>query len=677
MVTSLLLEVGVEELPAIPFLSELPNIRDKFTKILKDYRLDCKFEFFYTPRRLVILSYNLPLKQEIQTLEFFGPSLEIAYKDGKPTQAALGFFKKSGILEEESSTISKGGKEVLYCKRQAPSLDSKELLQEILKEFLQSLNFGKTMRWGSYKESFIRPISWILACLGDEFIPLTLYGVCSQNHTFIHRNISYAAIEVASIEDYFQVLERGKVILDQNQRRSMILKQINVIEEKHSIEVEVDKDLLEEVVSITEYPTALFGKFDARFLEIPDPCIITSMKVNQRYFPTYMQNKLYHGFVMISNSLSEDDTLIIHGNTKVLRARLEDALFFYHNDLKHGLHPEKLQKINFVEGLGSMWDKTQREREIAKKLVMFFQDRLEISKDLTIIDKAIELSKADLLSEMVYEFTELQGIMGFYYTKHLGYPLEVSLAIKEQYLPNSEESKIPSNIVSAIVALSHKLDNLLGLFSLNKIPTGSKDPFALRRSANGIIKILLHFKLPFNLRDSFEALSPLYRKFDLGLLEDFILDRLQSILACNPSLLRAIVSTNERDLVKICQKLEALNASFSHQDKTLLTQTFKRLANITKEVTLDSDLPIDEERLVATEERELYERFKEIQNKDFKEDYEAYLQALLSLSTILDRFFDKVLINAPDVAFRNNRKHLVGRIYRAFLTIADIKEISF
>ena len=676
--SSLLLEIGTEELPAIPFLSELPNIQNKFQKILETNRLNCAFDFYYTPRRLVIIAKEFPKFQSKQTLEFFGPPTSIAYQDRTtPTPAALSFFKKCGIEPNEAQRIIKDNKEILYCQKEAEQLPASTLLQNIVKEFLESLNFGKTMRWGSLKESFIRPISWILCLLDNQLVDLNLYGIAAKARTYAHRNVSFEAFDVQNIESYLEILANNGVILNQEARKEKILKDIAEIEAAQGIKVEIDAELLSEVIAITEYPTALFGEFSPHFLELPAPCIITSMKVNQRYFATYKNERLYNGFIVVSNSLSKDSSAIIAGNVKVLRARLEDALFFYHNDLKSGFMPERLKEVTFVEGLGSMWDKTERERKIVQILGEQFKDFLpkDLALTLEILDQAALLSKADLMTEMVYEFTELQGIMGYYYAKALRYDDRVALAIKEQYLPNSEESVLPSNVLNAIIALAYKLDNLLGLFSINKIPSGSRDPFALRRAANGVIKIILHFDLPFNLNTMLKALAPLYKPFDTKALENFILERLDSTLEFNTSLLRAVLATGERDLVQIFQKLSALDSALKNQDKQLLTQTFKRLANITKEVDLSTDLTIKEDKLMASEEIELYKAFNacELNNND----YSKQLESLLTLSPILERFFDKVLVNAPDEDFKNNRKHLIACIYKAFLNIADIKEISF
>lgn len=676
----LLLEIGVEELPANPFLAELPNIKNKFQKILEAKRLNCMFDFYYTPRRLVIIAKNFPILQEAETLEFFGPPLNIAYKDNLPTPAALGFFKKCGIKPEDTQIIKRDGKEILYCQKKAEQLQSSVLLESITKEFLESLNFGKTMRWGNLKDSFIRPISWILCLLDSKLIPLKLYEIGAKAQTYVHRNVSFSPFNVDSLESYLQTLENNGIILDQNVRKNRILNAISEIEKTQDIQVEIDQKLLDEVVAITEYPTALFGEFSPHFLELPAPCIITSMKINQRYFATYKNKKLHHGFILVSNSLSDSPKEIIAGNIKVLRARLEDALFFYRNDLKNGFMPEKLKEVTFVEGLGSMWDKTERERLIVKALGNLFKENLQkeeknLELAFEVLDQACLLSKADLMSEMVYEFTELQGIMGYYYAKALHYEDRIALAIKEQYLPNSEESALPSNLTSAIIALAYKLDSLLGLFSVGKIPSGSRDPFALRRAANGVIRIILHFNLPFPLREVLQNLKNHYNHFDIKILENFILERLDSLLEFNPSLLRAVLATDERDLVQTLKKLTALDSALKNQDKQLLMQTFKRLANITKEVDLNSNLSIKKDKLLTTEEIELYENFKKCELSG--NDYAKHLELLLNLSPFLDRFFDKVLVNAPDEDFRNNRKHLIARIYKEFLKIADIKEISF
>ena len=680
MHTTFLLEIGTEELPAIPFLAELPNIKAKFSKILESYRLTCDFDFFYTPRRLVIISQKFPLKQEIKEEEFFGPPLNIAYKEGELTQAALSFLKKCKITKEEISTSFKDGKEVLYCKKQAILEDSKELIPIIAEEFLQSLNFGKTMRWGESKEVFIRPIRWILSLLGDKLIPVSLFGIQSQRNTYIHRSVDFSPREILGFQSYFETLKENYVILDPILRKEKILTEIEAIEKSKGIKIELDLELLEEVVAITEYPTALYGEYSEHFLELPPSCIITSMKVNQRYFATYKDEKLHNSFILISNSLAKDSKEIVSGNVKVLRARLEDALFFYHNDLKSGFKPERLKNVTFVEGLGSMWDKSQREGKIAQILAEILQEKIaqeepDFSLAREILNQATYYAKADLLTEMVYEFTELQGIMGYYYANALGYDKRIALALKEQYYPKSEEGELPSNIFSAIVALSFKLDNLLGLFSIQKIPSGSRDPFALRRAANGVIKIILQFNLSLNLKTLLKKLAPFYKDFNLDSLENFILERMESLLPFNASLFRAVIASGERDILEISEKLNALNSALNRQDKNTLTQTFKRLANITKDVNLDSNLTLQEEKFTQKEELDLFNAFSKLTLQNM--DYLARLDSLLSLNPLLKNFFDNVLVNAQDESLKNNRKNLIARIYKEFLEIADIKEISF
>ncbi len=311
------------------------------------------------------------------------------------------------------------------------------------------------------------------------------------------------------------------------------------------------------LLQLPEYPTALLGKFDEEFLELPAEVIVTSMKANQRYFAVYKNEKLTNNFVVISNALTNDFGYIISGNEKVLRPRLADAMFFYKNDIKNGLSNEGLKKLVFVEGLGTVYDKCEREAKIASYLA----EILKIDKkDIELLQKAVMLSKADLMSEMVYEFTELQGLMGYYYSKIAKNDEKISLALKEQYLPSGENSELPSSIFSSIVAMSNKIDNLMALFSAGKIPTGSKDPFALRRAASGVVKIAIEHKLDIDFKAIFEDLKENYKNLDLKVLNEFFIERLYKIFdSVNPTVLKAVISSGERNIYKIYQKVEALN----------------------------------------------------------------------------------------------------------------------
>ncbi|PUE65630.1 glycine--tRNA ligase subunit beta [Arcobacter lacus] len=666
----LLIEIGVEELPAIPFLNELPNIEKKWSDILEKNRLLCDFDFFYTPRRLVLWHREFQVKQEDSTIEQFGAPVKIAYKDGVPTGAAISFAAKLGVDVSvlEKKDLGKG--EVLYFKQEVIGSESKTLLNEMINEFVASLNFGKSMRWASRTDSFIRPIRSLSVLLGEEIVDAELFGVKSSNFSFAHRMVSYEPFTYSFAGDYFCKLDKSGVILYPDERRKIILEQMKNIEQRHNIKIEIDTELLEEVVAITEYPTALIGKFDEEFLELPEEVIVTSMKENQRYFAVYKDGNLTNNFIVVSNAKTNDFGYIIQGNEKVLRPRLADAMFFYKNDIKNGLSNEGLKKLVFVEGLGSMYDKCEREAKIASYLANTFE-----VKEKELIQKAVMLSKADLMSEMVYEFTELQGLMGYYYAKIAKEDNLVSLALKEQYLPTGEDSELPSNVFSSIVALSNKLDNLMALFSVGKIPTGSKDPFGLRRAAAGIVKIAMEHKLPIDLSKIIDELSTNYKNLDKKVLIEFFNERLFKIFEVNPTVLKAVLASGETDIYKISQKLCALNPIVQSDNFKDYVATFKRVANIIKDVDVNSKLLIDEKLFEDKEEKELFAKFNEVQSKAYK-TYDEELEALFALKPELDNFFDNVFVNHENEKIKTNRKNLVGVIYQGFRKIADIKEIT-
>lgn len=677
----LLIEIGVEELPAIPFLKELPNLAPKWRSILQKHRLEAPFDLFFTPRRLVLLSPAFPTKQPDLEESLFGPPLEIAFKGGEATPAAMSFAKKCGVGIEALGRATKEGKEVLFFSRLTQGESVKALLPAMIKEFVDSLSFGKSMRWGSLQESFIRPIRWLGILHGEERVEAELFGVKSANFTHIHRSDSFEPKPYSDIASFLSTLAQGGVILNPKERREKILGEIRALEAREGISVELDNDLLEEVVAITEYPTALLGRFEERFLSLPPEVIITSMKENQRYFAIYKDSRLYHGFIVVSNARSNDSSLIVKGNEKVLRARLSDALFFYQNDLKNGFQPERLQEVTFVEGLGSMAQKSEREGKIALHLLELYlpalmQESAKSAEELrALMQETLRLAKADLMSETVYEFTELQGVIGYYMAKESRRDPLLYHALREQYLPQGEESELPPSLFSAIVALAHRLDNLLGLFSLGKIPTGSKDPFALRRAASGVLRIIWRHGLSFDMKAILPALAPLYKPFALENLENFIIERIESLLGANASFIRAVSQSGERDLGRFKESIEALSALLGSEEGKALSTTFKRVANITKGVDLERLSAVKPELLESAEERALWEKFEAIMRENHTQVFDQ-LSALLGLRTELERFFENVLVNVDNAPLRENRQTLIAHIYRAFWRIADIKEIS-
>ncbi|HHD84032.1 MAG TPA: glycine--tRNA ligase subunit beta [Campylobacteraceae bacterium] len=667
----LLIEVGVEELPAIPFLKELPNIPKKWEKMLQQYHLQSDFDFYYTPRRIVFYHTAFSEKQPDAIESFYGAPVAIAFKDGEPTPAALGFAKKCGVDISEIGRAQKGGKEVLYYEKKIPGRPSEELLGEMVSAFLKSLNFGKTMRWGSAKEGFIRPVRWFVCMLGNENIDASVFGVKAAKATYPHRTHGFAPVAFDDAQSYFTLLESNGVMLDADTRREKILTQFGAIEKAQGIRIEKDVDLIEEVVAITEYPNALMGRFDAHFLTLPPEVIITSMKEHQRYFPVFEEEKLSNRFIVVSNALTDDFSKIVAGNEKVLRPRLSDALFFYENDLKRGLDNEGLKNITFMQGLGSIYDKSKREAVIAEYLDARY--RLPQSPDLLL--RTVMLSKADLLTDMVYEFTELQGLMGYYYAKAAGEEEDLCIALKEQYLPTGEESALPTTDFSAVVAMSVKLDTLLALFSIGQIPTGTKDPFGLRRAVVGIVKIVQDRGFAFDIGKDLAALAAYYDGVDMEKLENFFIERLTHHLGANPSVISAVLESGERDINEITKKVEALSSIVEAPNFKEIATTFKRVANIVKDVDLSSPLKIDEALFSEEAERKLYAAFRKKERAHYS-TYSEKLQALFGLKPQIDAFFDHVMVNVEDEKLRTNRKNLIASIYRAFRDIAELKEVT-
>lgn len=724
----LLVEILTEELPALPFLKEWGNIAQKWEQALANTHLQAPCELHYTPRRIAIYSRAFPTHTTAQTQELYGPPLEIAFINGDRAQglskAGLGFCKKAGIDESElvgnldANLAQKDGKQVLYVRKLQAGLESKQVLGEVVAAFVRSLHFGKSMRWGdaqegSGSESFIRPIRNIMILLGGEpiaakagnkifgqgFLPATLLhrSYKPQEQDLLESSCDNAAqeawVKITGLDAYLDKLSNGGVILSADEREKRILAQIRAIESAHQVQVKLDSALLAQIVAITEYPTALLGSFDERFLTLPEEVITTSMKEHQKYFSVYKDGRLYQGFIVVANALCDDFSAIISGNERVLKARLSDAEFFYNNDIATPLDKAPLSQVAYIQGLGSMLDKVGREERVGAYLARLW------GQDSALITQALAYAKADLLSEMVGEFPELQGIMGHYYALAQGLPQELAQAIKEQYLPNGENSALPSSKISAIVALSGKLESLLGLFSLGTIPSGSKDPFALRRAANGVVKIVLEWNLAFDIKqiliDLAKECGYAISQENLARLQGFIIERLESILDIPAQIFRSASRGTSTDLCTIANNAKALESLLARDDREALIAVFKRVANITKDISagelvgshaqkadssdISALLEIINTSLLTQPEQALYARLREIDSakRGGKLTHSSdKLAALFDLRDVLEAFFDKVLVNDDNPALRHNRKSLLYAIYADFCTIGDLKELA-
>ncbi|WQZ35401.1 glycine--tRNA ligase subunit beta [Helicobacter pylori] len=694
----LLVEILVEELPAQALLNEYKEMPKKLHALFQKRALEVgNIEIFYTPRRLCLLIKDFPLLTQETKEEFFGPPVEIACNNKDKTQGlnelGLGFYQKLGLKDHHHfQTAFKNNKEVLYHAKIHAKEPTKDLIMPIVLEFLEGLNFGKSMRWGNVEKSFIRPIHNICVLFnGENFngIEVKEYGFKTKQATKAHRQEGFDFIQVDSPKAYFEVLEKNHVILDPKKREAKILQEIKELETKHRIIVEIDRDLLDEVVAITEYPSALLGEFDKAFLKLPSEIITTSMKENQRYFAAFNQKSqesptLHNGFIVVSNAINKDKQKIIAGNQKVLKARLSDAVFFYENDLKKPLDNAPLESVVFVQGLGTLKDKMEREAIIAEYLTQKYAPSLNmpLEKALELVSRAVRIAKADLLSEVVYEFSELQGIMGYYYALKQNENELVALSVKEQYLPASENAPLPSSVFSTIVALSLKLDSLFSLFSVGKIPSGSKDPFALRRLSFGLLKIIAHYGLEFDLKADLKNLFErvgVYQSFDLEVLEKFLLERFNNLIDCNPSIIRSVLNTNERDIVKIIQKVKALKRFLDDpknaQKKELLFSAFKRLANINKDRNPNESSEFFISLFKESQEHALFEAFNAIKTSAF-ESLDSKIEAYFGLHAPLEEYFKSVLVMDKDIEIQKNRKNFLWGVYQSFLEIGDIKEIA-
>ncbi|BCX79126.1 glycine--tRNA ligase subunit beta [Campylobacter sp. 19-13652] len=669
----LLVEIGVEELPAIPFLKELANIPKKWQDALDAHSLEAdEASFYYTPRRLVFFHKAFSQKAKDSLEVAIGAPYHVAVKDGEYTNAAIGFAKKNGLSVDELKFKEIDGKNVLYNEKVVVGKPSEELFCSVISHFLSSLSFGKSMRWGSGEFEFIRPIRSIVCLFGGKNVDFSCYGVNSKAAFYPHRYYGYDLVPFGSASEYFELTQKMGIVLDQSRRKAMVLEQIKALESAE-ISVQIDEGLLDEVVAITELPNALLGSFEEEFLEIPSEVIITSMKENQRYFAVFNGDKLTNKFVVVSNMPKSDDETIVLGNEKVLRARLSDAAFFWRQDLENGLNPEGLKNVTYLKELGSMYDKQLREAKLAVALGELYKSRLEreVGSDaIELLRRAAGLAKADLISGMVYEFTELQGIMGGYYAKAANERAEVALAISEQYLPNGEDSSMPSTLFSSIIALSNKLDSLFSLFSLGRVPSGTKDPYALRRAANGVLKIILKEGIEFDISQTLAGLAKGYDGLDVKTLEEFILGRIYTFFDTNASVVKACIASGERDVVRLFDSISALSDVVQNDSFKENFSTFKRLANILKEAKIGQ---VDVSLFELEAERELNNAFNAL---DKSAPLRERLEALFALKPAIDKFFDDVMINVDDERVRANRIANIGQIYNAFLSIADIKEIS-
>ncbi len=692
----LLLEIGTEEIPARFLPNALKKLADGAKQLLEENRVRVDEIFTYgTPRRLILFIKSVHEQQENFVEEITGPPKRVAYDtENKPTKAALGFAKKSGVSLEDLQIRNIEGKgEYLFTVKQHLGQPTDQILGKVLHRLVSGLSFPKVMRWGEGSFSFARPIHWILALFGSEIIPFSIDGIKSSNLTYGHRFLNPGPFEVTGFSSFQKTLEEAAVIIDPQERKSLIQQQISALADTVGGSVPEDPGLLETVTYLVEYPVAICGSFESRFLQLPKEVLITSMRSHQKYFPIYdSDQKLMNRFISICNIKTADDGIIRAGNERVLRARLTDAEFFYHEDRKKPLaeYVEGLKEVVFQKKLGSLYEKVERIQKIVSILGEMILPSLEGNNQEEVAKnahRAAFLCKADLITEMVKEFPELQGVMGKEYALLSGEYPEIAKAIYEHYLPRFQDDVLPQTPAGALVAIADKMDNIIGCFGLGLIPTGSEDPYALRRQALGIIHIISQqgYRLSLNklIQDSLnlfkEKINRVQKEVNQEVIS-FFQQRIFSLFSgygFRHDVIESVLATDENDIVEIRKKIEAVADFQKEAGFDSLLASFKRVINIIPKDFVGEK--IDPSLLKEEAEKSLLAKLVELTERisqSFRqEDFTQILKDLAGLKEYVDSFFEEILVMAGDERLKKNRLSLLCAIRDIFFQITDFSKI--
>ena len=683
MAKDLLFEIGAEEIPA----GFMPNILGQLKQLAETKLNDAYLPFesiatYGTPRRLALIVKGLADTSAEISERHKGPSASIAYDaDGNPTKAAIGFARGKG-LDVADLVVEEG---YIYAETKTAGVPAKDIVTDMLPQLITGLNFPKSMHWGNLDAKFVRPVRWLVALLDEEVIPVEFATVKSGNVTRGHRFLGADEITIKNAASYVETLKENFVMVDQDARRELISKQLHDIAASKNASIVWDDDLLEEINYLVEWPTALCGGFEESYLALPDAAIITPMKDHQRYFPLVNQDgKLLPMFLTVRNGSDHSIEVVQAGNERVLRARLDDAKFFFNEDRKKPLidRQDGLTKIVFQEGLGNLADKTERLLTLGR----VFSEECELHEDARVVlERATELAKTDLTTGMVTEFTELQGVMGKEYALLDGESPEVAEAIFEQYLPRFAGDVLPQTEAGKVLSIIDKIDNIVATFSRGLIPTGSQDPYALRRQTIGILNILLNSEWNISLRpiivESMNLLNVPADKQDelLGQVEEFITLRLKNIFLDREvphHVIDLLLSNNELSVADAEGLVKALLANRIDENVELV-QAFTRMYNLVKDVTY---IGVDESLLKEDAERTLYEMATKASEASIdawdKNDYDAVVAVPATLVPAINTFFEDVMVMDKDEAIKANRLQLVRLAYSVMAIIGDISALK-
>ena len=678
-----LVEIGTEELPPKALKTLATSFADNVEAELNQAGLTFdKIEWFAAPRRLAVKVLNLATQQPSKEIEKRGPAVSAAFDaEGKPTKAAEGWARGCGITVDQAERIATDKGEWLVHRAKIEGQPTKNLLNDIVANALAKLPIPKPMRWADKTVQFIRPVHTVTMLLGDELIEGEILGVASARTIRGHRFLGEKEFEIQHADQYPQLLrEKGSVVADFNERKAEILAKSQAKATALGGVADIEESLLEEVTSLVEYPNVLAAKFEERFLAVPAEALVYTMKGDQKYFPIYDKDgKLLPHFIFVSNINPEDPTAIIEGNEKVVRPRLTDAEFFFKTDLKQKLVDRlpRLETVLFQQQLGTLKDKTDRIEQLAGEIAK------QIGADEAKAKRAGLLSKCDLMTNMVFEFTDTQGVMGMHYARHDGEDEEVAVALNEQYMPRFAGDELPKSLVASAVALADKFDTLTGIFGIGQAPKGSADPFALRRAALGALRIIVEKNLPLDLEDLVKKSAALFgdkltNKNVVADVVDFMLGRFRAWYqdeGIAVDVIQAVLARRPTRPADFDARVRAVSHFRTLDSAEALAAANKRVSNILAK----ADAAIGEINLTACvepAEKALAEAVlalrTEVQPLIAQGDYTAVLDKLANLRAPVDSFFDNVMVNAEDPALRQNRLAILNTLQGLFLQVADI-----
>lgn len=683
----LLIEIGTEELPPKALRRLAESFAEGMRAGLAKHELPHgELRYYATPRRLAVLVYDVPTAQVDRVVERRGPALNAAFDDeGNPTKASLGFARSCNVAVDDLARLETEQGAWLVCRSVQQGVATRELIPTMVEQALAALPVPKRMRWGSLRAEFVRPVHWLVLLFGDEVIDAELFGVRSSRETRGHRYHHPAPIYIATPRAYAPLLEtEGHVLADFTARKEAIRGGIAQTARAAGGTAVIDEALLDEVTGLVEWPVVLLGDFEARFLALPPEPLISTMKGNQKYFHLVdAAGKLLPHFITVCNIESRDPAQVRAGNERVIRPRFSDAAFFWEQDRRLTLEQrtENLKTVLFQAKLGSVYDKSQRVAALAGAIAA------ELGADRALAERAARLAKCDLLTNMVGEFPELQGVMGRYYALAEGLPAELADALDEQYLPRQAGDRLPATATGRALAIADKLDTLIGIFAIGQLPSGDKDPFALRRAALGALRIIIECALPLDLESLLKRAAHHYAGVAAaGTVEavfDFMMERLRGYYldaGIRPDVFEAVLANRPTCPYDFDRRIRAVAAFRERPEAASLAAANKRIRNILKQADAAAIGAVDEVALAEPAERSLHRELTalraEVTQAFDAGDYTAALRRLASLREAVDAFFDTVMVLTDDVALRTNRVALLAALHGLFSRAADLSRLQ-